>query len=259
MNLLHNNPTITKRPSSYVYENPDLGTYSRIVYVNTQSVNIQDIEGLSDSAKIFHLSASHKIERAYRSCIERASLMAKDEVATVTPESATVVVISDIRKMADYCLSRVKVLRGMAEEGVFAIVPKSANVFPAKISHLSASDTMERAYHRRIKDLRGMAKDEGFMVAQESVNDFWQLIRSLLPTRKAQLVLTDEGNLIAIWDDDDGNYVDIEFLGAGSLHYLIFKGPEHSPNRICEEGGGDIQTVKRQAQKHNLAKLLGYE
>ena len=102
-----------------------------------------------------------------------------------------------------------------------------------------------------------MAVDEGFTVAQESIDDFWQLVRSLLLTRKAQLVLTDEGNLIAIWDDDDGNYVDIEFLGAGSLHYLIFKGPVHSPNRICEEGGGDIQTVKRQVQEHKLDSLLG--
>ena len=70
-------------------------------------------------------------------------------------------------------------------------------------------------------------------------------------------MLTDDGNLIAIWDDGDGDYLDVEFLGNGSLHYLIFKGPEHSPDRKCEEGGGDIHTVKRQVQEHKLDSLLG--
>ena len=131
----------------------------------------------------------------------------------------------------------------------------SSNVLP----NLSPSIArlMEPAYRSRIEDLRGMAEDEGIKVAQESIDDFWQLIRTLLPTRKAQLVLTDDGNLIAIWDDDGGNYVDVEFLGAGSLQYLIVKGPEHSPNRTYEEGGGDIQTVKRQVQEHKLDSLLG--
>ena len=115
----------------------------------------------------------------------------------------------------------------------------------------------EPEYRRRIEDLRGMAKDEGITVAPASIEDFWQSIRSLLLTRKAQLVLADEGNLIAIWDDDDGNYVDIEFLGEGSLHYVIFRGPENSPDRICEEGSGTLQTVKRQVQKHKLETLLG--
>ena len=140
MNLLHNNPTITKRPSSYVYENPDLGTYSRIVYVNTQSVNIQDIEGLSDSAKIFHLSAPHKIERAYRSCIELARLIATDEVATVTPESANrccVLGYSQDGRLLSLVASR-SCVRSLEEE-TFTVGQNSAPMSSRlTISHLSA-------------------------------------------------------------------------------------------------------------------------
>ena len=157
--------------------------------------------------------------------------------------------------MADDSLYRFE--QFVVEKDEYATVTQEVTNVPLpKLSPLFVR-LMEPDYRSRIEGLRVMANDEGFTAAQASIDDFWLLIRTLMPTRKAQLVLTDDGNLIAIWDNDDGNYVDVEFLGDGSLHYLIFKGTEHSPDRKCEEGGGDIHTVKRQVHEHKLESLLG--
>ena len=131
----------------------------------------------------------------------------------------------------------------------------SSNVLP----NLSTSIVrlMEPAYRSRIEDLREMADDEDFTVAEDSINDFWQLIRTLLPTREAELSLTDEGNLTANWYDTDGNNIGIQLLGNGVLQYVILKGRRLSKGRICEADRGDIRNLKERVEKHNLKNLMG--
>jgi hypothetical protein len=120
-----------------------------------------------------------------------------------------------------------------------------------------AAVTHEQDYHSRIAALREMAEDEGFTVAEASIKDLWIFFSTLSPSQKAELAVNPNENLRAIWDDDHGNHVGIQFRGAGVLQYVIFKGPTDSPERIYDAGRGDIEVVRQLVKDFDLENLLG--
>ena len=82
------------------------------------------------------------------------------------------------------------------------------------------------AYRRRIAELREYgAEDDGLGINQDSETDFWAFIQPLLTARQAWLFLSDDGNLRAVWDDDndDDIHLALEFLGWQQVHYVIFR------------------------------------
>jgi hypothetical protein len=116
---------------------------------------------------------------------------------------------------------------------------------------------IKKAYELRIDDLRDMAKDEGIKISSRSEADFWELIDALTHASKAQLVLSQEGVLAAIWKDGDANYVHFRFLGTGHLRYVIITDSLHDSSGESEVGDCSIQDVKALLEKHNLENLLG--
>ena len=80
-------------------------------------------------------------------------------------------------------------------------------------------------YEARIEDLRSIADVDKDIehVNEESILDFWSFMNSEKFTRRAGLVLQDNGNLRAVWRDEDGHNVGLEFLGDRSILYVIFK------------------------------------
>ena len=116
---------------------------------------------------------------------------------------------------------------------------------------------IKKAYELRIDDLRDMAKDEGIKISSRSEADFWELIDALTHASKAQLVLSQEGVLAAIWKDGDANYVHFRFLGTGHLRYVIITDSLHDSSGESKVGDCSIQDVKTLLEKHNLENLLG--
>ena len=121
----------------------------------------------------------------------------------------------------------------------------------------SDSVAHEADYRSRIAALHEMATDEGITVGKAPIEEFWKLIRTLTPTNKAQLVLSQIGDLAAIWKDGDGNYAHIKFLCTGNVRYVIVTAPlrEFSGNSVV--GDCSIQDVGALLEKHNLKNLLG--
>lgn len=78
-------------------------------------------------------------------------------------------------------------------------------------------------YHHRIETLQSDAETEVFAINNASEENFWSFIGSIPLTRKAELVLMDNGNLRAVWKDQNGNHLGVQFLGEQMAEFVIFK------------------------------------
>ena len=80
-------------------------------------------------------------------------------------------------------------------------------------------------YDVRIEELRGFAEgDEDIEpVNEDSIRDFWRFMGAQGFSRRAGLVLLDNGNLRAVWRDNAGSNVGLEFMGDGTVLYVMFK------------------------------------
>ena len=99
-------------------------------------------------------------------------------------------------------------------------------------------DIIEANYRERIDQLELIAEDEDISVSAESCRDFWHFIRNYRPSPQAGLILTDEGNLVAIWRETTGGTVEVEFLGDQQCKLIVFKDPKN-PLRVLPEISSD--------------------
>ena len=89
-------------------------------------------------------------------------------------------------------------------------------------------------YEQRIDQLKVIGEEEDIFVSTKSCEDFWIFIRNYCSSPQAGLILTDEGNLVAIWREANGSTVEVEFWGAGQCRLIIFKDPA-APLRVLPE------------------------
>ena len=125
------------------------------------------------------------------------------------------------------------------------------------VNEASATVVHENDYRIRIAALHEMAADEGFTVAKATIEAFWKLIYALSPMNKAQLVLSQQGVLTAIWKDGDGNYAHVKFLEADKVRYVMVTPPLHGSTGNSVVGDCSIEGVKALIEEHNLENLLG--
>ena len=216
---------------------------------------------------VSRLSTTRKMEDDYLRHLERASEMAKDECATVVQKDVwdqTFVGLMSAHEMVAGFHRHIVGTSVMVKDERLTVAQESpdgfvSQVLPLLLTYKKAGVPVahERVYRRRIDDLREMAEDEGFTVAEASIKDLWIFFSTLSPSQKAELAVNPNENLRAIWDDDHGNHVGIQFRGAGVLQYVIFKGPADSPERIYDAGRGDIGVVRQRVKDFNLENLLG--
>ena len=96
-------------------------------------------------------------------------------------------------------------------------------------------------YEKRIETLRGLAADEGITFNETSVEDFRYFVSSVVPTQNAQLIVMDNGNLRAVWKNDDGSHLGLQFLGGHLVQYVVFRrgGLEGKVYRLAGESSFD--------------------
>ena len=92
-------------------------------------------------------------------------------------------------------------------------------------------------YVNRIKELRGYAEEDEEIdsINENSINDFWWFKDIFNFKRRAGLVLQDNGNLRAVWRDEVGHNIGIEFLGNNEVLYVIFKPVPNEKTIRCAE------------------------
>ncbi|MYA67942.1 MAG: hypothetical protein F4Y22_11925 [Gammaproteobacteria bacterium] len=114
-----------------------------------------------------------------------------------------------------------------------------------------------QAYSARIDSLRDFALQDGFSLNPESEADFWRFVQTAPDFRKGNLVLIDNGNLRAVWKNDEGDHLGLQFLGGGMLQYVVFK-RRSANSRISQVTGRDTFVgLIRQINAFDLESLLG--
>ena len=113
-----------------------------------------------------------------------------------------------------------------------------------------------RAYARRVEELRSLVEAEEVQVNESSVRDFWSFVRSAPEAAKAGLILTDNGNLRAVWKGDNSSRVGIQFLGDGQSEYLIFVRRPGSKKMSRVVGIDTLEGVVQQIHSFELTYLV---
>ena len=118
----------------------------------------------------------------------------------------------------------------------------------------SARET-RRFYASRIETLRNEAAADKLPFNEASESDFREFLRSASCVRKGSLFLRDNGNLRAVWSDDEGNRVGIQFLGDSAAQYVVFK--RRADGEIWRDAQCDsLSNIERMIEELDLEFLL---
>ncbi len=116
----------------------------------------------------------------------------------------------------------------------------------------SALDT----YSSRIAYLKDEATHDGYELNQGSEGDFKRFVRSKPYMRKGDLVLMDNGNLRAIWKDEQGGRLGLQFLGGNMVQYVIFSRRQADRGVSRVSGRDSLEGIVRQIDAFELHSLL---
>ena len=112
------------------------------------------------------------------------------------------------------------------------------------------------SYKARIETLREYGVEDEIDVNVSSELDFWRFAVSDPRICVDNLVLLENGNLRAVWRDTDGTHLGLQFLGGGSVQYVIFK-RRHKRQPIARVTGSDtFEGFTKQIRAFDLHSLI---
>lgn len=79
------------------------------------------------------------------------------------------------------------------------------------------------AYAHRIYVLEEQAASEGYYLNSGSRVTFFVFFKSNPLIQLGRLFLLENGNLRAVWKDDEGSHIGLQFLENGLIQYVLFK------------------------------------
>ena len=112
------------------------------------------------------------------------------------------------------------------------------------------------AYMSRMKRLQDEAVHDGYVLNLASEIDFRHFVRSAPDIRRGNLVLMDNGNLRAIWKDEHGARLGLQFLGGRMVQYVIFKRRKKEQPISRVTGRDSLEGFERQIHAFELHSLL---
>ncbi len=113
-----------------------------------------------------------------------------------------------------------------------------------------------QAYRARINALRLVAAQDGYHLNPAPESDFLRFVASEPRSRKANLVLMDNGNLRAVWRDGQGTRVGLQFLGEGMVQHVIFSQREVGEPISRVAARDTFEGIWRQVEAFDLGSLL---
>ena len=112
------------------------------------------------------------------------------------------------------------------------------------------------AYRHRIDELSRYGEDEDIALNEASERDFWAFVTSTAFSRRAGLVLMDNGNLRAVWEGEGESHLGLHFLGGQSVRYVIFS-RRAAGRRISRVAGTDtFEGIRSQIREFDLMSLV---
>ncbi len=122
--------------------------------------------------------------------------------------------------------------------------------------NLHGTRIKDDAYRSRMKFLQDEAEHDGYGLNLASEVDFRQFVQSAPSVRRGNLVLMDNGNLRAIWKDDQGARLGLQFLGGSIVQYVIFKRRSQGQPISRVTGRDSLEGLERQIDAFELDSLL---
>ena len=104
----------------------------------------------------------------------------------------------------------------------------------------------------RLAHLEDLAQDEGITIAPESRADLDLLTSRFPPQASAQLVLTDDGHLRVVWQDQEGNHAALRLLGHGKVRYVLFRPDPHGGPTTRTSGDAPMEEAVRMARSMGI-------
>ena len=113
-------------------------------------------------------------------------------------------------------------------------------------------------YVDRIEYLRNEAEQEGFSLNPASERNFLSFVNSVCHTRRACLFLLDNGNLRAVWKDENDAQVGLQFRDDGMVQYVIFARSNPEDEKTPAYGSVSIDmAITGQIEGFDLRPLVG--
>lgn len=112
------------------------------------------------------------------------------------------------------------------------------------------------AYRARIETLRGHAESDEIVVQPRSEQDFWGFVHALPEAPKAEIVLMDNGNFRAVWENGEQSRLAIQFMGAQRGEYVIFKRRPNASDVSRVAGIDTLDGIKRQMRAFDLMPAM---
>ena len=137
-------------------------------------------------------------------------------------------------------------------------------VFREYVSQLITDDEYQwgdvqdrlQPYWARIDELIGFGQQEGIELNRASELDFWSYMTTMRHTRAAGVVLTDDGNLRAVWKDGSESRLAIEFLGKRQAEYVIFLRRRKGATVSRVAGMNTFEGIRAQIRAFDLGFLV---
>ena len=146
---------------------------------------------------------------------------------------------------------------GFSRETSFGVMRTAFNVLIRQERQRIATETVRRTYHLRIMELRAYGLEDEIELNRASEEDFFQFTSSTSLTSEAALFLLDNGNLRAVWKNDSGGHVGIQFLGRQQVECVIFQSRDGGDFVSRMAGHDTLSGVKRQILAFDLDALVG--
>ena len=127
---------------------------------------------------------------------------------------------------------------------------------PQRGSALPGLLAVLKAYGERVAELREYGEADGITLRAESEAAFSSFIKSNTYARRASLVLLDNGNLRAVWKDDEGSQVGVQFHGGQVASYVIFKRRDHGEGISRVADTDTLDGVRGQIRAFGLDALV---
>ena len=122
-------------------------------------------------------------------------------------------------------------------------------------THSNFPSANKSVYADRLDRLYEMGRDDGIEINFQSEQDFLEFACAETPTKLASLVLLNGGNLRALWEDDFGQEVCVQFYGNGEIQYLISMDSEKG-RTVLEARQGNFNNLLGIIESKGLNHLL---
>jgi len=119
-----------------------------------------------------------------------------------------------------------------------------------------ATRTARQAIQSRISALRADARSESEPFSTASEREFFRFLDAFSFLRTPLIALYDNGNIRALWENECGEQIGLQFLGNGQIQYVIFVRRADSTTISRSAGRDSFGGMQQQIASTGLLKLI---